>query len=122
MDSSPDVPSISEIRQHAYDFFGIYPCLWQCRVVQAILRGDRDVISIAGTGSGKTYTFWIPLLFRKDGIQLIVTPLNILGEQSVLQLGKSKISAISTQGGQADHKDYMVRVCSALISFFHSFP
>lgn len=118
--SSPEVPSILEIRQHAYEYFGIYPCLWQCRVVQAILRGDRDIISIAGTGSGKTYTFWIPLLFRKDGIQLIVTPLNILGDQSVLQLGKSKISAISTQGGRADHKDYMVRVLSFSLPFLSS--
>ncbi|KAG1727080.1 uncharacterized protein EDB91DRAFT_1035249, partial [Suillus paluster] len=32
-------------------------------------------------GSGKMFTFWIPLLFNDNGIILIVTPLNILGEK-----------------------------------------
>lgn len=81
---------------------------------------DRDIISIADTGSDETHTFWIPLLFRTNGIRLIITPLKILGEQNILQLG-SKTSALSLQGRQADHKDYMVRVCSPLTPYFHSF-
>ena len=47
-------PSYEEIRQKTFEAFGFYPCLWQIRVVEAILKHDRDVISIAATGSGKT--------------------------------------------------------------------
>ncbi|KAI0738168.1 hypothetical protein C8Q80DRAFT_1060062, partial [Daedaleopsis nitida] len=57
------------------------PYLWQCHAAIALLKGDRDVVCISGTGSGKTLTFWIPLLFRPNGIQVIITPLNILGTQ-----------------------------------------
>ncbi|KAG2335653.1 P-loop containing nucleoside triphosphate hydrolase protein, partial [Suillus weaverae] len=43
---------------------------------------SKDVITISPTGSGKTLTFWIPLLFNAGGIIIIVTPLNILGEKN----------------------------------------
>ncbi|KAJ7308705.1 hypothetical protein DFH08DRAFT_623415, partial [Mycena albidolilacea] len=68
--------------------FGYGLCLWQIRVVRAILKCDRDIVSIATTGSGKTLTFWMPLLFVPDGIQIIVTPLNILSKQNVDSLTK----------------------------------
>ncbi|KAF8989282.1 hypothetical protein BDQ17DRAFT_1178275, partial [Cyathus striatus] len=56
------------------------PCLWQCKVVQVVLKQDHDVISTTGTGLEKTLTFWIPLLFcPANHIQIIVMPLNILG-------------------------------------------
>ncbi|KAG1741906.1 uncharacterized protein EDB91DRAFT_1034681, partial [Suillus paluster] len=62
------------------------PCLWQIEVVHTILRGDKDVISIAATGSGKTLTFWMPLLFRPQDMQIVVAPLNLLGTQNVNNL------------------------------------
>ena len=68
-------PSYEEICQKTFEAFGFYPCLWQIRVVEAILKHDRDVINIAATGSGKTLTFWMPLLFHKGGIQMVMTPL-----------------------------------------------
>ena len=34
---------------------------------------DRDTICIAGTDMGKTVLFWLPLLFRPTGIQIVVT-------------------------------------------------
>jgi superfamily II DNA/RNA helicase len=46
-------------------------------VVEAILQHDKDIISVAATGSGKTLTFWMPLLFRLDGIQIIIMPFNM---------------------------------------------
>jgi len=80
--SKTRVPSILEIRQKVIQLLGYRPCLWQIRVVEALLKHDKDIISIAATGSGKTLTFWMPLLFRPDGIQIIITPLNILGKKS----------------------------------------
>ncbi|KAF9220240.1 hypothetical protein BS17DRAFT_351250 [Gyrodon lividus] len=74
------LPSISDIQQHAEEILGVRPCLWQLKVVEALLKQDQDVFCIARTGMGKTLTFWMPLLFRLDGIQIVVTPLNMLGK------------------------------------------
>ncbi|OBZ77631.1 ATP-dependent DNA helicase RecQ [Grifola frondosa] len=46
----------------------------------------RNVFTIAPTGSGKTLTFWIPLLFNDNGILILVTPLNILGDKNVAEV------------------------------------
>ena len=43
---------------------------------------------------GKTLCFWLPLLFRPNGIQIVVTPLNLLGKQNAASLTKAGISAI----------------------------
>src|ERR1700759_4825463 len=88
------VPSFDEIRSRTLEHFGKRPCAWQVHVCKEVLHGDRDIISIAGTGMGKTLTFWMPLLFRPWGIQLIVTPLNILGEQNTMILEQLGIEAI----------------------------
>ncbi|KAG2145419.1 uncharacterized protein EDB93DRAFT_1053825, partial [Suillus bovinus] len=56
---------------------------------------DQDVVSISATGSRKTLTFWMPLLFHPQGIQIVVTPLNILGTQNVAALEKSCIKALA---------------------------
>ena len=53
---------------------GVWPCLWQVKVVRKILE-QEDIITIATTGSGKSSTYWMPLLFVKHGIVVIVTPL-----------------------------------------------
>ncbi|KAG0701802.1 hypothetical protein DFH29DRAFT_757003, partial [Suillus ampliporus] len=67
------------------------PCLWQLKVARALLQGNHDVLCIAGTGVGKTLGFWIPLLFCVNSIQLVVTPLNLLGKQNATSLAKAGI-------------------------------
>ncbi|KIK11093.1 hypothetical protein PISMIDRAFT_123296, partial [Pisolithus microcarpus 441] len=95
------LPSLSNIRTSTQQFFGVRPCLWQLKVAETILKGDKDIICIAGTGMGKTLTFWMPLLFREDGMQIVVTPLNLLGKQNVAYLSKAGIWAISISGETA---------------------
>ena len=83
LDTSKLLPSLSEIRSFTQSTFRHYPCLWQAKAVEAVLKRDRDVIIIAGTGTGmwKTLTFWMPLLFFPAGhIQVVITPLNIFGK------------------------------------------
>ena len=105
------IPSIDDIRRKAFDVLGKRPCLWQANVCQVVLEGTRDVISIAGTGMGKTLTFWLPLLFRPDGIQIVVTPLNILGQQNVETLGKAGIQGIFLSADTA-RTPGTIQVCS----------
>ncbi|KIK18572.1 hypothetical protein PISMIDRAFT_45097, partial [Pisolithus microcarpus 441] len=88
------LPSLSNIRMYTQQFFGVWPCLWQLKVAETILKGDKDVICIAGTGMGKTLTFWMPLLFRENGMQIVVTLLNLLGKQNT-QLLQTRVQAIS---------------------------
>ncbi|KIO00025.1 hypothetical protein M404DRAFT_29853 [Pisolithus tinctorius Marx 270] len=100
MPLSPDpnqsaLPTLSNIATHTQEVFGIQPCQWQLQVAEAILKGGHDVLCIARTGMGKTLTFWMPLLFRPAGIQIVVTPLNLLGKQNVMSLVKAGIQAIS---------------------------
>ena len=46
---------------------------------------------------GKTLMFWMPLLFRPKGsIQIIVTPLNILGKQNIDQLQNAGFRGANT--------------------------
>lgn len=75
-----------------------------------MLRGDKDIVCISATGSGKTLPFWIPLLFRPDGIQLVVTPLNILGSQNREQLARHGISAINITAETATRQNIEVSV------------
>ncbi|KAJ7182544.1 P-loop containing nucleoside triphosphate hydrolase protein [Mycena crocata] len=99
---------LSEIRDKVEGVFGYRPCLWQLKVVRAILKRDRDVTSIAATGSGKTLTFWMPLLFVLDGIQIVVMPLNILGKQNVDSLAKVGISAITITAETATPENFQL--------------
>ena len=109
------IPHLSEIQQHTQDLLGHRPCIWQIKAVEEILKHDRDIICIAGTGSGKTLTFWMPLLFREHGIQIIVTPLNILGKQNVDQLAAMGIKAKFLDSKEASNlQNFKVRSIQAL--------
>src|ERR1700683_34740 len=67
------MPDSDEAQRQIFEAFGIHACL-QIRVVQAILNG-KDVITIAPPGSGKSLTYWMPLLHIKHGITVVATPL-----------------------------------------------
>jgi superfamily II DNA helicase RecQ len=114
----PKMPSLLEIRQKTWEVLGYRPCLWQIRVVEAILRHDKDVVAIAATGSGKTLTFWMPLLFKKDGIQIVITPLNILGKQSVNSLAAMGIQGVTVTAENATRQTFKVSIitsCSMML-------
>ncbi|KAF7432533.1 hypothetical protein PC9H_004474 [Pleurotus ostreatus] len=65
----------------------------------AIYCDRKDVVACAPTGSGKTLSFWIPLIMAQaDGlkkIMIVVTPLNLLGQQNVNELALAHIRAVS---------------------------
>ncbi|KAF8976264.1 hypothetical protein BDQ17DRAFT_1267493 [Cyathus striatus] len=91
----PAVPSEDYIRTKTTCLFNVRPYLWQIKVVQAIFKRDGDIISIAGTGMGKTLMFWMPLLFRPaSSMQIIVMSLNILSKQNVELLRKAGMRGI----------------------------
>ncbi|KAJ8503631.1 hypothetical protein ONZ45_g10688 [Pleurotus djamor] len=69
---------------------------------KALYEG-HDTVLCAGTGAGKTLTFWIPLLMgledgRPGSVIIIVTPLNILGQQNASELTSLGIPAVAING------------------------
>lgn len=100
--------SISNIQKLTEEILNVRPCLWQLKVVEALLKRDQDVLCVAGTGMGKTLTFWMPLLFRPDGIQIIVTPLTMLGKQNAASLAKAGIKAIAINSETATPQSFQV--------------
>lgn len=107
--TATNLPSTLQIRDRTLEVFGVRPCLWQIKVVEAILKRNRDVVSIAGTGMGKTLTFWMPLLFRPLGsIQIVVTPLNLLGKQNIEKLGKAGFKGIFISADTATAENFRV--------------
>ncbi|KAF9222169.1 hypothetical protein BS17DRAFT_709341 [Gyrodon lividus] len=102
------MPALSDIQQHTLEVFSVCPCLWQLKVAEALLKGDKDVLCTAGTGMGKTLGFWIPLLFRPDGIQIVVKPLNLLGKQNVTSLAKAGMPVIAINSETATPVNFQV--------------
>ena len=76
----------------------------------AQLERRNDVVYISGTGSGKTLTFWMPMLFEADSITIHVTLLNILGDQTAERLNKLKIPAINLMAANASPPVFAVPV------------
>ena len=78
--------------------FNKHTCLFQIRIAQALYAG-KDIIACSPTGSGKTLTFFIPILMKKaDGKErtsIIVTPLNLLGRQMEADMKNSEITTIA---------------------------
>lgn len=91
-----DSECVVQARASALQAFGFEPCLWQLKVSLASLRGDKHILSISRTGSGKTLTFWLPILLASDGMIIVVVPLKLLGKQNLDQLTRAGISATIT--------------------------
>ena len=108
--------SDEDVQIQVKQVFGFRPCLWQICVVHAILTGN-NVITIALTGSGKSLTYWMLLLFIKYGITVVVTPLKLLGGQFSKMLQDNGVSAVSITVANATNELFEA---SVLIPFIHS--
>ncbi|KAF6756531.1 P-loop containing nucleoside triphosphate hydrolase protein, partial [Ephemerocybe angulata] len=76
---------------------GKLPYPWQLDVAEALLLGLNAVV-IAGTGSGKTLPFMLPLLKDKTTKAVIISPLKVLQEDQVARFKAIGISAAAVNG------------------------
>ncbi|KAF8499379.1 hypothetical protein JB92DRAFT_2817114 [Gautieria morchelliformis] len=84
-----------QIRADTARVFGLRPCVGQIKATAAQLKKTSDVVYISGTGSGKTLTFWMPMIYEKDSITILITALSVLGQQSADTLCETGIPAIN---------------------------
>ncbi|KIL55563.1 hypothetical protein M378DRAFT_134069 [Amanita muscaria Koide BX008] len=76
---------------------GAEPYQWQLDVTEAMLLG-LDSVVIAGTGSGKTIPFMLPLLLHPEKMVLVLSPLKILQRDQARRFKKMKIPAVAVNG------------------------
>ncbi|KAL1681648.1 P-loop containing nucleoside triphosphate hydrolase protein, partial [Schizophyllum commune] len=70
---------------------------WQLDVTEAILLG-LDCVLIAGTGSGKTMPFMLPLKYDTRGTILVISPLKILQQDQADRFTVAGIPAVPVNG------------------------
>ena len=75
----------------------------------------EGVITVAPTGSGKSLTYWIPLLYIKHGITVVVSPLKLLGTQFVQMLKDNQISVISIMVANATNELFKVTILMVIL-------
>ncbi|KAI0085496.1 P-loop containing nucleoside triphosphate hydrolase protein [Irpex rosettiformis] len=92
------------------------PCAFQYKLLEAQQSG-KNVISVARTGSGKTLTYLMPLV-ASPGIIIIVTALNVLGEQFEREAREANLDAISVNGeNESDLVFRDIKACKYRVSF-----
>ncbi|KAG2123871.1 P-loop containing nucleoside triphosphate hydrolase protein [Suillus clintonianus] len=99
------VPEMLDMQHVVEEIFGFTPCKWQLQSAQEQLKRN-DVFTISSTGSGKTLCFWIPLLFNDNGVMILITPLNILGDKNVDETRVANIPAITLNATTATDEAY----------------
>ncbi|KAL4255137.1 hypothetical protein AB1N83_012918 [Pleurotus pulmonarius] len=70
---------------------------WQLDTAEAILL-KMDTVLIAGTGSGKTIPFMLPLLLEKRKLILVISPLKILQHDMAGRFTRMGIKAAAVNG------------------------
>ena len=108
------LPSADQIRADTEIFFGMRPCVGQIKAIIAQLEKTTELVFISGTGSGKTLTFWIPMIYETTSITILVTALNVLGHQTADTLKQAGIPAVNVTSANANA--HVFKVCCFHVS------
>ncbi|KAG8710150.1 hypothetical protein FRC09_000277 [Ceratobasidium sp. 395] len=73
----------------------ITPRPWQLDVAMKLHERDRDVLVLAGTGSGKTLPFVMPCLLMPETIVWIVSPLNYIQNEQAKVFSEWGLRAVA---------------------------
>jgi superfamily II DNA or RNA helicase len=87
---------------------GIVPYKYQVDFALALDSG-KDVLCVAGTGSGKSLAFVMVLFIRTDTIIWIVSPLNVIENQMAENYRRYGLSAVSVNASTINPQLIKVR-------------
>lgn len=84
-------PVIDKLREDTRNRTGKDPTWWQLQAAQTVIQ-RRDCVVSAGTGSGKTLPFVMPLFYDDGLVAVILSPLTALANEQVDNLVFSQLS------------------------------
>ncbi|KAF8316519.1 uncharacterized protein EI90DRAFT_3134332 [Cantharellus anzutake] len=91
-------PSTEQIRARSEAEWGRCACWFQTEIAEFLLHKlKQNLVSTAATGTGKTYTFFLPALYEKDGVSFIIAPLRKLADQHVDSAKSLGLTAIALE-------------------------
>src|SRR5258705_10470804 len=102
--------SAISIQSETFRHWSIHPCGWQVEVSRWLLERQSNLIMISGTGSGKTLTFWMPMLYE-TAITIIITPLKALGAQMAKESEECGFRAMNVTAELMGSCQHLVNVC-----------
>ncbi|KAJ7908414.1 P-loop containing nucleoside triphosphate hydrolase protein [Mycena leptocephala] len=79
---------------------------FQVQIANLVLMRHADAVLISSTGSGKSLTWTLPLLARKEGISLVITPFTSLGLDGELSNNCDGVSSLFIYHEQNTQKDF----------------
>ncbi|KAF8220838.1 hypothetical protein L208DRAFT_1331479, partial [Tricholoma matsutake] len=89
------------------------PCWFQIKIALAIYDSEEGCHWDCCYQLGETLSFWIALLIvledGEDKMEVIVTPLNILGKQTIQDLGAADVNAIAVSKENANKQTFQVQ-------------
>lgn len=96
--------SIESFAQKVFGIHSLKPA--QITVINKILEKE-DVLALMPTGSGKSITFQLPVIYC-GGRALVITPLIALMEDQVMQLNMNRIRAVAIHSGLSSEAIHLI--------------
>lgn len=96
--------SIESFAQKVFGIHSLKPA--QITVINKILEKE-DVLALMPTGSGKSITFQLPVIYW-EGRALVITPLIALMEDQVMQLNMNRIRAVAIHSGLSSEAIHLI--------------
>lgn len=118
MDGRP--PTAVRASEIALEHLGYNLHYWQEDFITAQQDNDGDVLGTAPTGGGKTATIIIPIIMNPKRITLIVSPLNLLTDQTNLVLKKAGVESVALTSETSNQ--LVLKVCCQLRHFVSLMP
>ncbi len=107
--------TIEDIQNDSEHFLCFRACIWQARVALELLSKQKNYVVTAATGSGKTFTFWVPKLY-KMGLTIIIVPLKMLGEQLAEESSMAGFKAVNVTAKSLGDSLELIKVLSSFLN------
>ncbi|KAJ7827099.1 ATP-dependent DNA helicase [Mycena leptocephala] len=91
---------------------------FQIQIANLVLMRRGDAVVISSTGSGKSLSWTLPLLARKEGISLVVTPYTSLGLDGELSNKCDGLSSLFIYSEQNTQKDFEKAATSDMLVIY----
>src|SRR6266436_7945066 len=78
-------------------------------------QNKKNYVVTAATGSGKTFTFWVPKLYEM-GLTIIIVPLKMLGEQLAKESSMAGFKAVNVTAESLGDSLELIKVLSSFLN------